>query len=242
MVETASAPGIWSDETKQIILAHAVLVGLTPLIPIPILDDFVKDYVERRLAGEIGRRHGHALPEETVRILVGAEDEGLFKTIAVGIVKLPFSLVFRKLFVVLEIKRASDEASRAFHYAYLLDYALRMRRMTPAGERTPREVRSAIVGACKEARLSPMTTAFSAVFAGSKDLVGQLAKSFIGKLRPKSGDSIGREGVASAVEATNEGALGPIVSRLTESMNAIPGRHFRALEERFDSLLGVRRS
>ena len=113
-----------ADDTKQIMLVHAVLVGLTPLIPIPILDDYVKNHVERRLTSEVARKRGVELDEKEVATLTGDEDGSMLGSIAKSVVTFPFKLIFRKLFVVLEVKRASDEASRSFHRAYLLDRAL----------------------------------------------------------------------------------------------------------------------
>ena len=38
---------------QKLIITHAVLTGLTPLIPVPIVDDLVKSYFQRRLVREV---------------------------------------------------------------------------------------------------------------------------------------------------------------------------------------------
>ncbi|MBK8943323.1 MAG: hypothetical protein IPM79_38415 [Polyangiaceae bacterium] len=229
-----------ADDTTQVLLAHSVLVGLTPLIPIPILDDYVKDHVERRLTLEIGRRHGIELAPADVAALMGEGEGGLLRSVATAVVTFPLRLVFRKLFMVLEVKRASDEASRSFHYAYLLDRALSWRAMAPHGAASPGLVREAIVAACEGITVSPMAGAFRAVLEGSKDLVAAASESLLRAVRPKQrGAHVAPEDVQRGVDAASNGPVSPIVERLKAAMNEVPSEHFAALEAAFAAKLGV---
>jgi hypothetical protein len=101
--ETSGAP-------TSTMLVHAVLVGLTPLIPVPILDDYVKGVVERRLVASVASARGVTLADGDVRALVDA-DESFLGGVAKSVLTFPLKLVFRKIFFVLELKRASDGAS-----------------------------------------------------------------------------------------------------------------------------------
>lgn len=229
-----------ADDTTQVLLAHAVLVGLTPLIPIPILDDVVKGHVERRLTLELGLRHGVQLEPQVVDALLGEERGGLLKSVAGAVVTFPLRLVFRKLFLVLEIKRASDEASRAFHHAYLLDKALAWKLLAPLGPHRAEAVRAAVVAACATTTVSPMAGVFRAVLEGSKDLVASAGQALLKALRPeRRGAAVGAEDVQRGVDAAAGGALSPIVERLRAAMAEVPLEHFQALEAAFAAQLGV---
>ena len=70
---------------QSVLLTHAVLVGLTPLIPIPILDDAVKGRIERRMVGELARVHGVALSKDAIAALASDPGDGIFLSIAKGL-------------------------------------------------------------------------------------------------------------------------------------------------------------
>jgi hypothetical protein len=224
---------------QQALVTHSVLVGLTPLIPVPLLDDAVKSYIERRLTRAIGELRGLDLSKETVAELVDDIDGSLLRSIAIGVITFPAKLIFRKLFVVLEVKRASDEASRAYHRGYLLDRALASKLMMPAGPRSPKEIRAALDAACADGAVSPIGGVMRAVFSGSKDVMETAGKSMIARLRGKRG-KVSEETVSAAVDETAapEGPVGTIAQRLQAALGELPADHFRELEARFELALG----
>ncbi len=226
---------------QTVLLTHATLVGLTPLIPIPLLDDAVKGAIDRRLVRAIGLAHGHTFSKEEVLALTD-DGQSLLLSVAKGIVTFPLKLIFRKLFVVLEVKRASDEASRCYHRGLLLDLALGAGALAPKGSKTPAEVRVALDRTCEEVKVSPLGSAIEAAFEGSKSGLASLGKSLLKRLT-KGGKATDQE-VEEAVEAhvdtsAGGGALAGLVARLKLAIDAVPAGHFVALEDRFEAILGV---
>lgn len=237
MDEPRPRPRRLADPT--LLLTHAVLVGLTPLIPIPLLDDAVKGAIERRLVRQLAALHGLALRDEDVSALANDPGGGLLG-VAKSVATFPFKLVFRKLFVVLEVKRASDEASRCYHRGLLLDLAFTSRVVAPAGPRSPTEVRAAVERACEEVSVSPLGRAVTGVFESSRGAVEGLGRDLlarvgVGRAAPT------REAVDSAVEAeaAEEPKVQGLVEQLRTAVDAVPESHFVALEDRFEAALGV---
>jgi hypothetical protein len=224
--------------SEELLLTHALLVGLTPLIPIPLLDDLVKGVIERGLARRIAAAHGKTLSDEQVEALT---DEGgsLLWSIAKGVATFPFKLVFRKLFIVLEVKRASDEASRCYHRGYLLDVALGAGLLAPEGPRSPAELRKAVEAACDEVKVSPVGKAFSAALERSKGLFQDLGRSLLDRIAKRGGSKPDVDAVEGAVEdeLRSDPAVGGLVERLRAAMKTVPGAHFVALEDRFETLV-----
>jgi hypothetical protein len=224
----------------SLLLTHALLVGLTPLLPIPLVDDAVKEAIERRLVRELAVAHGVALGKDAVAALANDPGDGFFLGVAKGVATFPFKLIFRKLLVVLEVKRASDEASRCYHRGLLLDLAFASRAVAPVGPRSPSEVRAAVEKACAEVSVSPLGLAVSAAFEGSRDALeaagrGLLARIGVGRTAPT------REGVEAAVEAgaAAEPGVAALVERLRAAVATVPDAHFVALEDRFEEALGL---
>jgi len=219
---------------RPVLIIHSVLVGLTPLIPVPLLDDAVKHYIERRMVRAIGEAHDLELSKQDVGELVDDVDGSLLGSIAMGVITFPVKLIFRKLFVVLEVKRASDEASRAYHRGYLLDRALSSQLMRPGGRHSPKQIRAALDAATDDGSVSPVGSVMRAVFQSSKDIVESAGKSLISKLRGKSG-KVSEEAISAAVDDTaSKGPVATIAERLQAALGELPADHFRELEQRFD--------
>lgn len=236
---TAARPRPRRQVDQTVLLTHAVLVGLTPLIPIPLLDDAVKGAIERRLVGELARVHGVTLSKADVAALASDPGDGIFLSIAKGIVTFPFKLIFRKLFVVLEVKRASDEASRCYHRGLLLDLALGSRVVAPIGPKPPAEVRVAVERACAEVSVSPLGRVFGGVFEGSKGVLGAIGRDLMRRILRRGPPTQEKVDAAVGAEAAGETRVTGLVDRLRTAMGSVPAAHFAALEDRFEAILGV---
>ncbi len=225
---------------QTVLLTHAVLVGLTPLIPIPLLDDAVKGAIERRLVRELVRIHGVSLSDDAIKALANDPGDGVFLSIAKGIVTFPFKLIFRKLFVVLEVKRASDEASRCYHRGLLLDMALASRVVAPLGPCAPADVRAAVDRACGEVSVSPVGRAVSGVFQGSRSVLEGMGRDLLKRIGIGGGAPTPAS-VDAAVEAgaAGEARVAGVVQRLQAALATVPAEHFVALEDRFEAALGA---
>lgn len=227
------------------LVTYAVFVGLTPLIPVPLVDDLAQSYFRRRLVRMLAASHGRQLSPEDFEALASERGGGgCLRGCAVQAVVYPLKKVFRKVFFFLEWKRAADLTSQTYHYGYLLNYALQPREgggpiisLRGAGE-----VREAIEAVCREAPIKPVESAVGGTFRQSKRVL-QSAAGLLGQtLRRITGGRPDREQVARAIETIEpeeEREIDTVVTRMQKAIGNIPEEHFRNLRARLDARLGL---
>jgi hypothetical protein len=227
------------------LVTHAVLVGLTPLIPVPLLDDLVKNYFRRRMVRGLASASGRSLSEKELDALASERERGCVGGCLFALLVYPLKSIFRKLFYFLEWKRAVDLASRTYHFGYLVDYALRPRAngATALNLYGAKAVNEAAQAACREAPVKPVEAAIGGTFRKSRNVLRGAAALLAGSLRRVTGRAK-PERVAEAIEEVEpqeERELEPVVTRLQRSIAAVPEEHFRDLRARFDALLSQKR-
>lgn len=206
-------------------------MGLTPLIPLPLLDDYVEAYLRRRLTRAIAAARGVALTDEDVRAIGEGPGRDLLAGIGRGALLLPVRLLLRKVFLILNLKRASDAASAAYHRGYLLDVALEAKAHPP--RRAAAELRAAIDATLAASPHSPIGAAVRLSFEGSRALVRQALAALTAALRRPKGTPSQAE-VEHAVEGTEErGAFATLVGRAREAVETVPAVYYLELEDRF---------
>lgn len=218
---------------QRSITMHAVLIGLTPLIPVPFVDDMVKGYFERRLVRALALAHKRELSEADVSTLTEERGGGCLRGCLGQVFIFPLKMIFRKVFFFLEWKRAVDLTSHSYHQGYLLDYSLREGWLgrTPQA-RSADEIRTAIDDVCRAAPIKPVESAIKMSFRQSKSMLKAGAKVLEQALRRVAGrrpDERELTEAVTAVEAEEEREIGGVVSRLQKSIEAIPDEHFRTL-------------
>ncbi len=117
-------------------MSDSVLTGLCPLIPIPLLDDWTRDLLRRRLVARLAAVAGTALTNTDAGILAcgyrppgtsgcaGGCLQALLIQPAVFLSSLVFRKLMRKILFFLTVKDAVDTFSQTFHEAFLLRHAL----------------------------------------------------------------------------------------------------------------------
>lgn len=226
---------------QSVLVTHAVLTGLTPLIPVPLVDDLVKDYFRRRLLRSLAAANGRGLSGEELDALASERDRGCLAGCVLSVLVYPLKAVFRKLFYFLEWKRAADLTSRTYHFGYLADYAMR-RRASGASAldlRGAAAVSEAIQAVCREAPVKPLESAVGGTFRQSKRVLSSAAGLLAGALRRQPARA---EQVAEAIERVEpeeERQLDPVVTRLQRSIASVPEDHFRHLRRLLDARLGL---
>jgi hypothetical protein len=223
------------------LVTHAVLVGLTPLIPVPLLDDLVKNYFRRRMVRGLAASAGRSLSEKELDALASEKERGCLAGCLFAVLVYPLKAIFRKLFYFLEIKRAVDLTSRTYHYGYVISYALRPRAdgASALDLYGAKAVNEAAQAACREAPIKPVEAAIGGTFRKSRNVLRGAAALLAGSLRRVSGRAR-PERVAAAIEEVEpeeERELEPVVTRLQRSIASVPEEHFRGLRARFDALL-----
>ena len=133
------------------IITHAVLIGLTPLIPLPVLDDVVKSFFYKRLVRSLATSYKLSLSANEVNVLAEDRGQGLLKGCLVGTLEYIVKRLIRKLTIVLEWRRAIDIVTHAYYVGYLMDYAFQQGWYMPGDVQQAARLRSAIETARRNA-------------------------------------------------------------------------------------------
>ena len=216
---------------QHVLVTHAVLTGLTPLIPVPLVDDLVKSYFRKRLVRSLAASAGRALSDEEANALASEPEGGCLRGCVGAVLIYPLKAVFRKIFYFLEWKRAVDLTSRTYHFGYLVGHALRRREGAPSllDAHGARAVNEAIEAVCREAPIKPLESAVGGTFRKSKGVLRTAAALLSKSLRRQPPQP---ERVAEAIESVEpeeERELKPVVTRLQNSLATVPDSHFRNL-------------
>lgn len=152
----------YKDIQHRAILTGAVLAGLTPLIPIPFLDDWAKTIFLRRMARQITQARGVSLTPAEIDGLI---QENFLDSCLEGCVMLVLRLLrelFSKVFFWIEWRRAFNTISATYYTGFLIDAAL----MDGALRSQPGPARTAEVARIREAARRARTGANPALIQG----------------------------------------------------------------------------
>jgi hypothetical protein len=228
---------------QHVLVTHAVLTGLTPLIPVPLVDDLVKSYFRKRLVRSLAASAGRVLSDEEANALASEPEGGCLRGCVGTVLVYPLKAVFRKIFYFLEWKRAVDLTSRTYHFGYLVGHALRRREGAPSllDAHGARAVNEAIEAVCREAPIKPLESAVGGTFRKSKGVLRGAAALLSKSLRRQPPQP---ERVAEAIESVEpeeERELKPVVTRLQSSLATVPDSHFRNLRASLEARLSAPR-
>ena len=244
MTPSPDTPEPMSDSRQRALLAHAILIGLTPLIPVPLADDLAKGHLRRRLVRLLAQAHGLDPGADDVEALAREQDSGggcLVGCLGQALLY-PLKRIFRKIFFFLEWKRAVDLTSYTYHWGYLLDYALGegLLEKTPtaassdAARPSVDDLRAAIERACREAPIKPLERAVGAALRQARGALLSAAR----RMRTGPAETATGPPPAAApepeVEASEVGAVSGVAAHLQQRIaSAVPEAHFRELRSRF---------
>jgi hypothetical protein len=106
--------------------AEATLAGLTPLVPVPLLDWWLEARFQNRMVERIAERRGRRL-DPAVREVLSTGGRSFLSAGLLFLLKLPARLLLRlvrKLVYVLAIKEATEKISFYWQRAFLIDHML----------------------------------------------------------------------------------------------------------------------
>jgi hypothetical protein len=209
------APSFEAPRAQRDILVHAVLTGLTPLIPVPFMDGWALDRVQARMAHRIAEAYGVDLSEAQARAL-GKEtgrSMGLFD-IPKKLAFYPVKRLFRTVLFVLVIKDMADATSHTYRVGYLLDHAF----SRGWASLPPSTLRTAVDDVCRRVDEVPVRRAFRRMFEQSRGLLRDAVRA--------ARAWAGRGAHPSEVEA--------MARRLGEAVQALPREHFEKLRAELD--------
>ena len=206
------------------ILVHAVMAGLTPLIPVPFVDDWARDGIQTRMVRCIATAHDKLLYESDQKALgrQTGRDENQLLTAAKKLAFFPLRRLLRSALFMLLLRDVVEVASRTYHVGYLVDYVIGQQLQDHVKAETLRE---AIDTVCREVDTSPVRRAFFSVFEESKDLFGAAVEN----LRSWTGVGSTKRDHPREVEA--------LADRLQRAVRILPPEHFDALRKALEEAL-----
>lgn len=222
---------------KSTIITYSVLVGLSPLVPVPFVDDWLINYFRRRMVKSLAASHGQELSAEAVSTLADDRDKkGCLLGCLSSVIFYPLKKVFRKVFYFLEWKRAVDLTSHTYHFGYLLNYALRDG-FLKSDTKHLEEVRTSLDDVCNDTPIKPVESVVSGTFRQTKGLIFSgvelLEKTFRNvRKKPTEEEVIV---AAKSVEEEEKEKIEGITNTLGNALSNIPEEHFKAMREKFSA-------
>jgi hypothetical protein len=105
------------------LIKHSLLAGLAGLVPVPVVDDWVAEWVRARMLRNVGERRLVDLEPVAVRRLAAETDApGWGRAITVAGLAALLARTWRRSFLVLVVARRADEALRTFQLGVLFDH------------------------------------------------------------------------------------------------------------------------
>jgi hypothetical protein len=223
------------------IVTHAVLAGLTPLIPLPVVDDLILNYFRRRMVRRLARAHGLTLPAKVTDALTTDHEGGFLRGCLTTAIVYPLKSIFRKIFYFLEWKRMIDLTSRTIHDGYLIDHAFAQGWLAPDGPYRPEQVSWAIHQVCREAPIKPVEAAVRIAFRQSRrklvDGARLLERQFRRLRKQPDEESISVEMKALAPEEEKE--LAGVVAQVENEIGQVSAGHFQQLKDELARRLSI---
>ncbi len=229
-----------TNRTNQPTLSlHTVLAGLTPLIPIPFVDDWAKVYFKRRMVRALAAARAQTLTAQDAKTLADDEDTGCLLGCLTAVTVYPLKKIFRKTFYFLEWKRAVDTASRTYYLGYLIDYALEQNWCAPQGALSAAQIKAGIEAVLKQIDTRLLERTIKESFKQSRSLLKSAVSVLQRRLSAKGKPS--REQVEQALadlEPQEERELAGVVTHLQSDIEQLPEEHFARLRARLAAELG----
>ena len=183
---TSESSDSHAPEQVRRVALFAVASGLTPLIPVPFLDEYALRRVRVQMVRTLLRERSLTAPERTITALAGlyprqgSRLQQLASKTALFSLRLTWKKAYRRLATALWVKDCVDMASLSLHHGYLVQHALERGDLPQDSLATPdraRQVQRAIDAACKELDSRPINQALRRLFAGSRLLLSELSRA-----------------------------------------------------------------
>lgn len=230
------APG---NSSNQILVTHAVLTGLTPLIPVPLVDDLFYNYFLRSLVQKLAANRGKSLGSNEIGILISQPGRGCALGCLGTIFLYPFKKILRKIFYFLELKRAADTISHTYYVGYLLDVALAEGWLDKPGEENATKIRTAINLVLARTNTSIINRAAFGLVNQSKEILKSLGQLLLSNLPNGKRGEKEVKATVDAVENEEKDKLNSLIDQLQKAIATLPAEHFSQLRQQLAKELGV---
>ena len=230
------AKNIPANSHSNLLVTHALLTGLTPLVPIPFVDDQIYAHFMRSLVRRMGALHMRPLTDDEVAVLAAQPARGCALGCLGSVLLYPLKKVLRKVFFFLELKRAVDTISHTYYQGYLIEVALAEGRLDA---HDVVKVRAAIDAVLARTNTSLVTRAISGVINQSKGILqgaGALLTVYLSGTKAAPGrDEVAQ--AAASVQEEEEAKLGGLASQLQRAIATLPAEHFQKLRQELSAEL-----
>ena len=244
-------------ELRQIV-SYSLLSGLCPLIPVPLLDDWARDLLRRRLVAQLTASSGSSLADAQIKILATGYDPSgpggcllgcLVLRPLLFLSQLIFRKLMRKILFFLTLRDTVSTFSDTFHEGYLVRHALArgaLETIPPATEPPsnlpqvvdPRllGVRQAIETVVRSADTRPVTSLVRSLFKGSWRSILLTARRMTRVLT--KGRRAGEQQLSERLQQEGEEKLGDLIDELTSDL-AHQDSYLKHLEAKLDERLAA---
>jgi len=154
-----------------LITSYSILIGLTPLIPIPVLDDLVKGFFYKDLVRSLASSYGLALSDAEVSALAEDRGQGCLNGCVIGAVEYLVKRLVRKIIFVLEWRRTISLVTHTYYVGHLMDHAFRKGWYKPGDVGQAMRLRAAIEQARGGANTNLVRRVVQTSFDQSRTLV-----------------------------------------------------------------------
>ncbi len=191
---------------------YALLIALTTLIPVPLLDRGVENFLRRRLVRAVAARHGVALEETAVATLGNAPSGGCAGCVW-SVVMFPFRKILRTVLLVFAVKAIADIAMEVAARAFLLEEALELGFLPGDADR----VRVAMDRSLAAVDTRPLERNLLGIFRDHTNDLNRVVWHATRVARAELGEREREAALADAIEAD---ALGSGAREMTAAMGA----------------------
>lgn len=224
-----------SPSTRRTVLLYSVLCGLCPLIPVPLVDDWIQGVVARRMVRALCAERGLSPPREAV-LHLSRERASCSWGCLVAPVVWPVKQLLKKVLFFLSFKSCVDASVRWLHRGWLLARVLDRGDLV-AAQLSPPEGVWPVVLAMEEAldgtKKSPITTIVRRTFHGSRRLLYGLAARMMRTVSPtRGGEEEQAESALGEVKEREQALLDQLVGQL-EAEVWQDGAYWEAIEARY---------
>jgi hypothetical protein len=217
-----------SDNNRQnLLVTYAALTGLTPLVPIPFVDDQIYAYFLRSLVQRLAAAHHKNLNHDEIAALTLQANRGCALGCLGSVLLYPLKKVLRKIFFFLEWKRAVDTISHTYYQGYLIDVALAEGWLDDYGAV---KVRAAINAVLAKTNTSVIARAILGAVNTSKHILrsaGELLSHYLSGSKRAPQHEVER--TVAGVEDEEKAKLGDFIAQLQNAIAALPAEHFQQL-------------
>lgn len=210
-------------------LFHALFMALTRYVPLPFLDDALRQAAAERMVRRLAAASQKELSDEEVRELT-EDRSGCCLGCLFSLLTFPFRKVLARMLLVWDLNQTLEKASGWFVYGYLLHLVFARGLYSGNAAR----VRSAAESAALKVGTSPVQLVFKSVLGGARARLREAGQLLARKLRrepppPEQEGALARE-LLDEVEAEERTALNPTLDRIREGLEAIPRSYYTSLE------------